>query len=168
SLWYHKWKPNGCLAHQVPFVHVSDTNLTINDVWFDGQWNLELLSSWLSHELKIEIQQYNPSLQIGSEPAFMCMIARPVLGVLSGIAMDFGLETSNMAMNQDITDLQAKIIDILHWDWTARIQLIQREANSVADSMAKAAAMGQHDYVEWIVPQHSLVPLIRMDSPVLP
>ncbi|MED6225340.1 hypothetical protein PIB30_092751, partial [Stylosanthes scabra] len=76
--------------------------------------------------------------------------------------------TSNMAMNQDTRDLQAKIIDILHWDWTARIQLIQREANSVADSMAKEAAMAQHDYLEWIVPQPSLVSLIRMDSSVLP
>ncbi|MED6194951.1 hypothetical protein PIB30_033476 [Stylosanthes scabra] len=77
-------------------------------------------------------------------------------------------QTSNMAMNQDTRDLQAKIIDILHWDWTARIQLIQRETNSVADSMAKEAAMVQYDYVEWIVPQPSLVSLIRMDSPVLP
>ncbi|MED6189512.1 hypothetical protein PIB30_096643 [Stylosanthes scabra] len=48
------------------------------------------------------------------------------------------------------------------------LRLIQREANSVADSMAKEAAMAQHDYLEWIVPQPSLVSLIRMDSSVLP
>ncbi|MED6139507.1 hypothetical protein PIB30_084480 [Stylosanthes scabra] len=93
--------------------------------------------------------------------------------------MEFGLEvicetdsleaflitqSSNMVMNQDTRDLQAKIIDILHWDWTVRIQLIQREANSVADSIAKEAALLQHDYVEWLVPQPSLVSLIRMDN----
>ncbi|MED6136746.1 hypothetical protein PIB30_058721, partial [Stylosanthes scabra] len=68
-----------------------------------------------------------------------------------------------MVMNQDTRDLQAKIIEILHWDWTARIQLIQREANAVADKMAKEAAMSQHDYVEWLDPQPSRVSLPRMD-----
>ncbi|MED6171855.1 hypothetical protein PIB30_044717 [Stylosanthes scabra] len=77
-------------------------------------------------------------------------------------------QSSNMVMNQDIRDLQSKVIDILHWDWTAQIQLIQREANSVADSMAKKTATLQHDYVEWIVPHPSLVPLIRMDCYVPP
>ncbi|MED6201129.1 hypothetical protein PIB30_091870 [Stylosanthes scabra] len=77
-------------------------------------------------------------------------------------------QSSNMVMNQDTRDLQAKIIDILHWDWTAQIQLIQREANSVADSMAKEAAMLQHDYVDWLAPQPFIVSLIRMDNHVPP
>ncbi|MED6222326.1 hypothetical protein PIB30_063253 [Stylosanthes scabra] len=65
-----KWKSSGCLAHDVPFVHVSDIDLTPNDVWADGYWNLDHLSSLLSPKVKLQIQQFNLFEQVGSEPGW--------------------------------------------------------------------------------------------------
>ncbi|MED6148040.1 hypothetical protein PIB30_049441 [Stylosanthes scabra] len=50
----------GSLAKDLPFVHISDTNLQIQDVWDHGNWNMNRLSSILPEEVKQNIGSYNP------------------------------------------------------------------------------------------------------------
>ncbi|MED6167941.1 hypothetical protein PIB30_007613 [Stylosanthes scabra] len=49
-------------------------------------------------------------------------------------------------------DVVAKIKDILLWNWSTQLSLIQRSANTVADYVARSAASLQQDYKEWISP----------------
>ncbi|KAJ1428203.1 Ribonuclease H-like superfamily [Sesbania bispinosa] len=40
SVWYKDWTSLGCLCHQVPYVHISDTNMMVRDLWQNGAWDL--------------------------------------------------------------------------------------------------------------------------------
>ncbi|MED6200616.1 hypothetical protein PIB30_086966, partial [Stylosanthes scabra] len=50
--------------------------------------------------------------------------------------------------NQDHFDLIAKIKEVLLWNWTVSISLVQRTANKATDHMAKNSAKHQHIYTE--------------------
>ncbi|KAL4345896.1 hypothetical protein AHAS_Ahas11G0324200 [Arachis hypogaea] len=39
SFWFRKWHPDGCLTAFIPFVHITDTTLRVDDVWSHDYWN---------------------------------------------------------------------------------------------------------------------------------
>lgn len=43
SLWYDDWLGTEKLCHRVSFVHISDTSITITDLWRNGAWYLQAL-----------------------------------------------------------------------------------------------------------------------------
>ncbi|XP_057719616.1 uncharacterized protein LOC130934040 [Arachis stenosperma] len=49
------------------YVHISDSDLRILDLWSSGQWNLENIYSPLNQSLQSNINSYNPDVQAGSE-----------------------------------------------------------------------------------------------------
>ncbi|KAL4286841.1 hypothetical protein AHAS_Ahas19G0126500 [Arachis hypogaea] len=68
SFWYHPWRPSGTLAQEVSFVHISDTLLSLGDVWFGGGWHLEGLYTVLPESLKLDITSHHPSLLETADP----------------------------------------------------------------------------------------------------
>ncbi|MED6166769.1 hypothetical protein PIB30_112658, partial [Stylosanthes scabra] len=50
------------------------------------------------------------------------------------------------------SNLIIKIHDLIWRNWNVEVKLIQREANGVADAMAKVAARSQLSQVEWTEP----------------
>ncbi|MED6149300.1 hypothetical protein PIB30_061086 [Stylosanthes scabra] len=64
-------------------------------------------------------------------------------------------------------DLLHKIRDMLHWSWTVQFRLIKREANAIADWLAKRGAMGDADLITWIEPGEYLRSLLKHDITAL-
>ncbi|XP_015957787.1 uncharacterized protein LOC107481944 [Arachis duranensis] len=62
SFWFDNWSIEGPIAQDVPFVHISDSDLTIRDVWKDGQWNLRDIFSIILEAVKQRLNAYNPDL----------------------------------------------------------------------------------------------------------
>ncbi|KAG4963526.1 hypothetical protein JHK85_040981 [Glycine max] len=58
SLWYDKWLTDDYLCHLVPFVNIQDTQLKAQNIFQDGIWHFEKLSTPLPMETKKEIQIY--------------------------------------------------------------------------------------------------------------
>lgn len=54
SLWYKDWSGLGKLCDLVPFVHISDTTLTVGEVWDNG-WNFDRLYTCLPDTLRNNI-----------------------------------------------------------------------------------------------------------------
>lgn len=52
SLWYSDWTGIGNIGELVDFVHISDTQLTINQLWRNGTWDLNNISTALPHDVK--------------------------------------------------------------------------------------------------------------------
>ena len=50
--WFRNWHPQGLLCHLVPYVHISDTQLKVRDVWRDGEWRLEVLATTINEEVR--------------------------------------------------------------------------------------------------------------------
>ncbi|MED6191216.1 hypothetical protein PIB30_113955, partial [Stylosanthes scabra] len=57
----------GFLAKELPFVHISDTELRIEDVWENGEWKFNGIYSILNPEIKQSILNYNPTSQQGAK-----------------------------------------------------------------------------------------------------
>lgn len=55
SFWYSNWLGTCKLCSCVPFVHISDTLLTVSDIWRNGTWNLERLYTIFPSEIAQEI-----------------------------------------------------------------------------------------------------------------
>lgn len=63
SLWYEDWTGKGLLATLVTFVHISDTNMRLRDLWNHGSWNLNALSTIIPMQVRDAILQVNvPSI----------------------------------------------------------------------------------------------------------
>ena len=45
----------GKLCHLVPFVHISDINLQVRDLWEAGSWNFDKIFSWLHDDVKCQL-----------------------------------------------------------------------------------------------------------------
>lgn len=56
SLWYSNWLGTGKLACKVPFVHVTDTNLVVADLWQHGTWHFDRLYTILPEEMREDIE----------------------------------------------------------------------------------------------------------------
>ncbi|XP_057419083.1 uncharacterized protein LOC130713326 [Lotus japonicus] len=68
SLWYSNWLGTGTLASRLPFVHITDTPLTVADVWREGQWNLDVLYTMIPDAIKEEIHGIPiPTTRTGDE-----------------------------------------------------------------------------------------------------
>lgn len=55
SFWFDHWHPKGLLCNKVNYVHISDTDFKICDVWENGVWHLERLFTPMSEELRASI-----------------------------------------------------------------------------------------------------------------
>ena len=51
SFWYDKWLLEGPLCNLVPFVHISDTAFQVRDIWNNGKWMLNYLSTTLPEDV---------------------------------------------------------------------------------------------------------------------
>jgi len=45
SLWYDKWLEDDYLCNIVPYVHISETNLRLRDIYHHGRWNFSHLTT---------------------------------------------------------------------------------------------------------------------------
>lgn len=52
SFWYSDWTGMGPLCNLVDFVHISDTQLTLKQVWDNGNWALERIATNLPQEVR--------------------------------------------------------------------------------------------------------------------
>lgn len=43
SFWYDDWLGSGKLCNRVSFIHISDTTLSVADLWLNGAWHLQAL-----------------------------------------------------------------------------------------------------------------------------
>ena len=51
SIWYNHWIGNSKLCHELDYVHISDSDLRVHDLWDDGKWNLQRLATILPQHL---------------------------------------------------------------------------------------------------------------------
>ena len=51
SFWYDTWLPFGPLCNKLPFVHITDFDLKLSEVWRDGAWDLASLHTPLPDDL---------------------------------------------------------------------------------------------------------------------
>ncbi|XP_052107421.1 uncharacterized protein LOC110273893 [Arachis duranensis] len=66
KLWYHAWRP--CeLAPLVPFVHISDSHLKLEDVWHHGHWRWDILCTMIPEEVKLDLMLFDPIKQAGDK-----------------------------------------------------------------------------------------------------
>ena len=56
--WFGSWHPQGPLCNLVPYVHISDTQLKVRDVWRDGEWRLEVLMTVVTEEVKTRLENF--------------------------------------------------------------------------------------------------------------
>ena len=75
SFWFDNWSIEGPIAQDVPFVHISDSDLTIRDVWKDGQWNLHDIFSIIPEDVKQRLNAYNPDLNAGESSGWSWGVA---------------------------------------------------------------------------------------------
>ncbi|XP_015970506.1 uncharacterized protein LOC107493982 [Arachis duranensis] len=75
SFWFDNWSIEGPIAQDVPFVHISDSDLTIRDVWKDGQWNLHDILSIIPEDVKQRLNAYNPDLNAGESSGWSWGVA---------------------------------------------------------------------------------------------
>nr|KYP47469.1 Putative ribonuclease H protein At1g65750 family [Cajanus cajan] len=67
SLWYEDWLGLGLICREVPYVHISDTDILVAQCWQQGVWNFDSLYTRLPMELANRIQQVQiPSSSIGA------------------------------------------------------------------------------------------------------
>lgn len=52
SLWYSDWRGFGLLCNEVDFVHTSDTQLFLRDIWNARNWWLDRLSTCILDNVK--------------------------------------------------------------------------------------------------------------------
>ena len=50
SFWFDSWLQEGPLCKLIPYVHISDSDLSLKDVWRNWDWMLEALATPLSPE----------------------------------------------------------------------------------------------------------------------
>jgi len=61
--------------------------------------------------------------------------------------------------------LVLKIRDIMHWNWRVDFRLIMRDANTVADTMAKMTMKLQLSHVELLLPWEEFKSSLKWDCP---
>jgi ribonuclease HI len=62
SFWYESWVVKERLCTMVPFVAIQHTTLKINDVWHNGNWNLQILYTQLPTEVVNAITAIKPRI----------------------------------------------------------------------------------------------------------
>lgn len=62
SFWFEDWSGFGALARRVPFVHITNTNVTLADLIVNGQWNVNCLFTSVSDFVMQKLLQIEPKL----------------------------------------------------------------------------------------------------------
>ncbi|KAJ1385384.1 Ribonuclease H domain [Sesbania bispinosa] len=62
SVWYKDWTGYGPLCESVPFVNISDTQLTLKDLISDDEWCLDLISTWITPEIGLLFHALTPRI----------------------------------------------------------------------------------------------------------
>lgn len=52
SVWYSDWSGRGKLCNLVDFVHISDTQMRLWDIWIDGSWRFNQLATIIPEQVK--------------------------------------------------------------------------------------------------------------------
>ena len=52
SFWFSNWTQTRPLCNQLQFVHISDSELCVRDVWQNDHWNWNMLASWIPSSVK--------------------------------------------------------------------------------------------------------------------
>lgn len=52
SFWYSDWLGIGPLCTMVDFVHISNTQMCVKDVWKNGTWNLDKMATRIPEHIK--------------------------------------------------------------------------------------------------------------------
>nr|KYP37747.1 Putative ribonuclease H protein At1g65750 family [Cajanus cajan] len=55
SVFYDNWLGDGPLCTKVPFVHISDTQLNLVDLWANNKWNLPILHTNITKDIEQKI-----------------------------------------------------------------------------------------------------------------
>ncbi|MED6207813.1 hypothetical protein PIB30_039189 [Stylosanthes scabra] len=140
-----------------------------NDVFSPGNsWSLEKIAALNRHsasECAFLSSSRNPSffLHFGTLLGFVFVVALEVFGLNPVLRVSFwryGMDCVHVYNHQNLV---WKIKDIIQRHWSVRILLIQRSANSVANSLAKNAATSQLAYSEWSTPSVDLLGLLQQD-----
>nr|XP_025703058.1 uncharacterized protein LOC112803815 [Arachis hypogaea] len=129
--WYHAWRPCETLALLVPFVHIYDSRLKLEDVWHHGHWRWDILCTMNSEEVKLDLMFFDPIKQAGDKTSWFWINSNTLTY----------LTKSSMIRND--SDLLDKIKEILRNNWTTTLVLIQRTANKTTDLMTKTAALNK-------------------------
>lgn len=58
-LWYSDWLQCGPLCYLLDYVHISDTNVKISDIWKNGSWDLSGLATIIPPHIHDVIMQQN-------------------------------------------------------------------------------------------------------------
>lgn len=48
SLWFDRWLPDEKFCNMFDLIHVSNSQIFVRDMWRDGRWHIEDLSTLLS------------------------------------------------------------------------------------------------------------------------
>ena len=57
SFWYDSWTREGPLCRFVDYVHISNTQLRINDCWHEGRWCLNSLSTIVNEHIRKLVEE---------------------------------------------------------------------------------------------------------------
>ncbi|XP_057760132.1 uncharacterized protein LOC130980472 [Arachis stenosperma] len=71
SIWYDEWSPLGKLCELTSYVHISETNFSLADLWSNGTWEGDKLVTPISHEVKQFLHSLGPPLMSESEPGWI-------------------------------------------------------------------------------------------------
>ncbi|XP_020978008.1 uncharacterized protein LOC110271428 [Arachis ipaensis] len=52
SVWYDEWTPFGKLCNLVPYVHISESDFIVADLWKGVTWEVDSLTTPIPHEIK--------------------------------------------------------------------------------------------------------------------
>ncbi|XP_052114154.1 uncharacterized protein LOC127745460 [Arachis duranensis] len=52
SVWYDEWTPFGKLSNLVPYVHISESDFMVADLWKGVSWEVDSLTTPIPHEIK--------------------------------------------------------------------------------------------------------------------
>ena len=73
SFWYESWLHDGPLCKDVPYVHISDSDLKVKDIWDMGTWRLERIYTPLNPNVLQRIQDSRIWLHPSSEDCWAWM-----------------------------------------------------------------------------------------------
>lgn len=67
SLWFKDWSGFGALGKITPFIHISDSALTLADMVNQGQWDVSRLSTSMPQPFLQRLQSIKPELRMNIE-----------------------------------------------------------------------------------------------------
>jgi len=84
SLWYDKWLADDYLCNLVPYVHISETNLRLREIYHHGRWNFSHLTTQIPLSIQLQIQiifidESSKTPRFGLIPRQVCTLLRVVI-----------------------------------------------------------------------------------------